>query len=174
MIKLKKNKTIIIGESGSGKSYTALNIALKRKGTTFICNGCVSKSYYEKSFPSLKEYEDKDGAYNFIPQRNGKYYIYKSLRQFVPDSEFLHALILGCDYGYFGNDRNATFVFDDNAWVASNSNLLTLWQLSHVDCRIIITADSICDILKIKENDFTKEMVKDISRYWDIVVLANK
>ena len=91
MIKLKKNKTIIIGESGSGKSYTALNIALKKKGTTFICNGCVSKSYYEKSFPSLKEYEDKDGAYNFIPQRNGKYYIYKSLRQFVPDSEFLHA-----------------------------------------------------------------------------------
>ena len=174
MIKLKKNKTIIIGESGSGKSYTALNIALKKKGTTFICNGCVSKSYYEKSFPSLKEYEDKDGAYNFIPQRNGKYYIYKSLRQFVPDSEFLHALILVCDYGYFGNDRNATFVFDDNAWVASNSNLLTLWQLSHVDCRIIITADSICDILKIKENDFTKEMVKDISRYWDIVVLANK
>ncbi len=85
-----------------------------------------------------------------------------------------NALILGCDYGYFGNDRNATFVFDDNAWVASNSNLLTLWQLSHVDCRIIITADSICDILKIKENDFTKEMVKDISRYWDIVVLANK
>lgn len=71
MIKLKKNKTIIIGESGSGKSYTALNIALKKKGTTFICNGCVSKSYYEKSFPSLKEYEDKDGAYNFIPQETG-------------------------------------------------------------------------------------------------------
>ena len=53
-------------------------------------------------------------------------------------------------------------------------DVITIKTLDYEDCRIIITADSICDILKIKENDFTKEMVKDISRYWDIVVLANK
>ena len=51
--------------------------------------------------------------------------------------------------------------------------MLTLWQLSHTDCGIIITADSICDILRINENELTEKMIKDISKYWDIVKLVN-
>lgn len=170
MVKLKKNKTIIIGKSGTGKSYMALDLALKKKGTSIICNGCVDKSYYEENFPKLKEYENKDGAYTFVPKRNGKYYIFTNGCK--SGAGFLDALIHGCDYGHFENDKNATFVYDDNAWVTANNNLLTLWQLSHTDCGIIITADSICDILKLNENELTEEMIKDISKYWDILTFS--
>lgn len=173
MVELKKNKTIIIGKSGTGKSYMALDLALKKTGTTIICNGCVDKSYYEENFPKLKEYENKDGAYAFNPKRNGKYYICTNGCKSGDGFLFLDALIHGCDYGHFENDKNATFVYDDGAWVTDNNNLLTLWQLSHTDCGIIITADSICDILKIRENELTEEMTKDISKYWDIVKLVD-
>lgn len=84
----------------------------------------------------------------------------------------MDALIHGCEYGHFEKDKNATFVYDDNAWVTANNNLLTLWKLSHTDCGIIITADSICDILKIKETEVTEEMIKDISYYWNIVKIC--
>ena len=57
---LKKNKTIIIGKSGMGKSDMALDLALKKKGTIIICNGCVDKSYYEENFPKLKDFEKKE------------------------------------------------------------------------------------------------------------------
>lgn len=50
MLKTKKNKTIIIGKSGTGKSNRALNLALKKKGTTIVYNGCIDKSYYEEKF----------------------------------------------------------------------------------------------------------------------------
>lgn len=171
MVKLKKNKTIIIGKSGTGKSNMALDLALKKRGTTIICNGSVTKSYYEENFPKLKEYENKDSHYNFIPKRSGKYYI--CTNDCNSGAEFLNALIHGCDYGHFENDKNATFVYDDNAWINAGNNMLTLWQLSHTDCGIIITADSICDILRINENELTEKMIKDISKYWDIVKLVN-
>lgn len=169
IVKSKKNKIIIIGKSGTGKSYMALDIALKKKGMTIICNGCVDKSYYEENFPKLKEYENKDAAYTFTSERNGKYYI--CTNEYKPGVGFLNALIHGCDYGHFGKDKNTTFVYDDNAWAAVNNKLLTLWQLSHTDCGIIITADSVCDILQISENELTKEIIKDISKYWNIIKL---
>lgn len=171
MIRLKKNKTIIIGKNGVGKSYMALDRALKKKGISIICNGSVDKSYYEENFPKLKEYENKDGHYNYVIESDGKYYIYTE--KCKPGTEFLNALIHGCDYGKLGNNKKATIVYDDNAWVASDNNLLTLWQLSHTDCGIIITANSICDILKINENELTEKMIKDISKYWDIIELVN-
>ena len=170
MVKLKKNKTIIIGKSGTGKSNMSLDLALKKRGTTIICNGSVTKSYYEENFPKLKEYENKDSHYNFVPKRSGKYYI--CTNDCNSGAEFLNALIHGCDYGHFENDKNATFVYDDNAWINAGNNMLTLWQLSHTDCGIIITADSICDILRINENELTEKMIKDISKYWDIVKLV--
>ena len=168
---LKKNKIIIIGKSGAGKSYMALKFALKKKGTSIICNGCVDKSRYEENFPELKEYENKDNHHNFVAERDGKYYIRTGLRRPNSSVGFLNALIYGCDYGKLGNDKEATIIYDDNAWVAGDNNLLTLWQFSHTDCRIIITANSICDILKIRENELTEEMIKDISKYWDIIKL---
>lgn len=169
MLKTKKNKTIIIGKSGTGKSNRALNLALKKKGTTIVYNGCIDKSYYEENFPKLKEYESKDGAYTFTPKRNGKYYICTNERK--SGAEFLDALIHRCDYGHFENDKNTTFVYDDNAWESANNNWLTLWHLSHTDCGIIITSESICDILKISESELTEEMIKDISKYWSITEL---
>lgn len=171
MVKLKKNKIIIIGKSGTGKSYMALEFALllKENGTSIICNGCVDKSRYEENFPELKEYENKDRHHNFVAERDGKYYICTEKSKSIV--EFLNALIYGCDYEKLGNDEKATIIYDDDAWKASDNNLLTLWRLSHTDCGIIITADSICDILKISENELTEEMIKDISKYWDIIKL---
>lgn len=170
MTKLKKNKTIIIGKSGTGKSSLALKLGLQKKGTTIICNGCVDKSYYEKNFPCLKEYENKDGSYNFVAKKGKKYYI--CAKDCKSATGFINALIHGCDYGKLGNDKSATVIYDDEAWVASENNLLTLWQLSHTDCGIIITADSICDVLKINETELTEKMMKDISKYWNIVKLV--
>lgn len=94
----KKSKIIIVGRSGTGKSFRALELALKKKGTTIICNGSTDKKRYEESFPCLKEYEDKDSHYSFAVEKDGKYYIcakdYKSTA-----TEFVNALILGCSYG---------------------------------------------------------------------------
>lgn len=166
----KKSKIIIVGRSGTGKSFRALELALKKKGTTIICNGSTDKKRYEESFPCLKEYEDKDSHYSFAVEKDGKYYIcakdYKSTA-----TEFVNALILGCSYGNLGHDKNATVVYDDSAWVASKNNILTLWQLSHADCNIIITADSLSEILKIKPSELSEKMIKDICTYWDIIHL---
>lgn len=170
MIKSKKNKTIIIGKSGNGKSFMALELGLKRKGTTVICNGHVDKSYYAKNFPDLKEYENKDNKYSFIAEKGGKYYICaKGCNSTI---EFINALIHGCGYGKLGNDKKATIIYDDGAWEDSKNNLITLWQLSHMDCGIIITADSIYDILKVNENELTDKMFMDISKYWNIIKLG--
>ena len=129
----------------------------------------------------------KDSHYSFTVEKDGKYYIcakdYKSTA-----TEFVNALILGCGYGNLGHDKNATVVYDDSAWVASKNNILTLWQLSHADCNIIITADSLSEILKIKPSELSEKdslskilkvrpselsekMIKDICTYWDIIHL---
>ena len=170
MVKFKKNKIIIIGKSGTGKSQLALELGLKKLGTTIICNGSVDKSYYEKMFQNLKEFENKDGSYTFTPEKNRKYYIRTDNCKSAIG--FVNALIRGCDYETLGTDKKATIIYDDNAWGDSENNMLTLWQLSHTDCKIIITAESLCDVLKIDESELTEEMIKDVSKYWDIVRLV--
>lgn len=54
-----KNKIIIIGEYGSGKSYQALNLMSDKNGTCIICNGSVSISTYKANFPILGDYAEK-------------------------------------------------------------------------------------------------------------------
>ena len=166
----KKNKIIIVGKNGTGKSFKALELALKKKGITIICNGGTDKNRYEDDFPCLKKYEDKDSHYSFTVEKDGKYYIcakdYKSTA-----TEFVNALILGCGYGNLGHDKNATVVYDDSAWGASKNNILTLWQLSHVDCNIIITADSLSEILKVRPSELSEKMIEDIYTYWDVICL---
>ena len=54
-----KNKIIIIGEYGSGKSYQALNLMSDKKGTCIICNGSASISTYKANFPTLGDYAKK-------------------------------------------------------------------------------------------------------------------
>lgn len=172
MMRLKKNKTIIIGKSGVGKTFMALTLGLKNKGTAIICNGCVDKSYYENSFPCLKDFQTKNGDYNFNVEEGGKYYI--CAKNCSSATEFVNTLIFGCDYGNIGIDKKAIIIYDDNAWIDSKNNLLTLWQLSHMKCKIIITADSvdsIYNIFKIDKNDLTKGMIKDILKYWNIIKL---
>ena len=61
-----KNKIIIIGEYGSGKSYEALNLMSDKNGTCIICNGSVSISTYKANFPTLGDYAEKTEATDFV------------------------------------------------------------------------------------------------------------
>ena len=169
MLKLKKNKTIIIGGYGTGKSCMALDLVLKTKGTSIICNGWGDKSYYEKNFPFLKEYESKDGSRNFVAEKGKKYFICAKDCRAACDA--VDALIYGCDYGELRNDKKSIVVFDDGAWERSENEFLDLWRLSHVDCGVIITANTIYDILKLNRIKVTEKMMKDISKHWNIINL---
>ena len=152
-----KNKIIIIGEYGSGKSYQALNLMSDKKGTCIICNGSTSISTYKANFPTLGDYAEKSNGQCFPVEQGGK---------------FVDALIHGCDYGYIGDDENATVLYDDGAWSSSDNNVVTFWQLSHTKCGIIITANTLCDVLKLKETELTEEMIEDVKKYWCIKDLA--
>ena len=70
---LKRYKTIIIGEAGSGKSYEAIKMALNNKGTTIIVNGCTKRSAYEDFYPELKEFVLKNCNYHFDVEDGKKY-----------------------------------------------------------------------------------------------------
>ena len=167
----KKNKVIIIG--GLGKSWKALELALKTKGASVICNGCVGKEAYEDIFPKLKEYKNMDPERCFVLEKKGKYYIENKIHSHINNPvEFANALVLGCDYGKL--TKGDTIVYDDAAWGDSKNNLFTLWQFSHAECGIIITANSFHSILKVRERDITEEMIKDISRYWNIIKVNHK
>lgn len=166
-----KNKVIIIGSLG--KSWKALELVLKKKGTSVICNGCVEKEAYENDFPKLKEYKSMDPERCFVLEEGEKYYIANKIHAHINNPvEFANALVLGCDYGKL--TRGDTIVYDDDAWGYSKNNLFTLWQFAHAECGIIITAKSLDDILKVREKDITEEMVKDISRYWKIIKVNHK
>lgn len=166
-----KNKTIYIGPSGSGKSYKALSKTVKNKGTTVIVNYAAQKSTYEKAFPELQTFEEKDGRYNFAVKQGGKYYSHNLLshKHAKHTAEFAKALITGCDYGNLKEDENAMVLFDDGSWDRIPDKLLTLWQLSHVNCGISITVDSINDLLDLRDSDFNKQMIEDIEKGWYIV-----
>ena len=70
-----KNKIIIIGEYGSGKSYEALNLMSDKKGTCIICNGSVSISTYKANFPTLGDYAEKSNGQCFPVEQGEKYYL---------------------------------------------------------------------------------------------------
>ena len=71
-------KIIIIGNSGTGKSYKALNMAIKNRGTTIIANGIYGAKnhidYIEGTFPELKKFQKKDATRCFCAQKGEKYY----------------------------------------------------------------------------------------------------
>ena len=57
--KQKDDKIIIMGKSGSGKSFMAMQLAVNNKGTTILANGCeiAYKSYMESTYyPSIKDF----------------------------------------------------------------------------------------------------------------------
>ena len=170
-MKLRTNKKIYIGMTGSGKSFEALRCAIKNKGTTIIVNGCVEKYRYEASFPELEAYEQKDGRYNFKVEKNGKYFLSNTKDLDTSYVDFAKCLIKGCDYGKLKDDSKSLVVFDDMSWAKMENKLLTLWQFAHVDCGVIITAESIEELLGIKESEITNDMIKDLSRYYSLTTI---
>lgn len=169
---LHKNKMIILGNCGSGKSYKALSLMSDKNGTCIICNGSVAISTYKENFPTLADYEEKSNRQCFSVEQGGKYYIRTTGSN--PSLKFVDALIYGCSYGCIGNDENATVLYDDGAWGSSDNNAVTLWQLSHIKCGIIITANTLCDVLKLKGNELLEEMIEDVEKYWKIIDVNNQ
>ena len=162
-----KNKTIILGKPGSGKSYTAVEKALKNKGTTLIVNACCGKSYYERDFPQLRAYEEKESNVSFSIKNNEKYYIPHANESTVG---FANALIFGCGYGKLQDDKHATVLFDDGSWLYQKDKILTFWQLTHVKCGIVIVCNQLSDVFGLcSDRDLSKDMLGDISKYWNIL-----
>lgn len=166
----KKNKYIIVGKSGSGKSYKALNMAIKNTGTTIICNGFCALSDYSNDFPALKKFIKKDGRYSYTIEENAKYFIesFSGPITIGQSAQFVLNLIRGCDYGCIGNDESSMAVFDDGSWNYITNRVSALWELSHMDCKIIITCQCIEDLLNMPLTEFMKN---DISQYWNIIYL---
>lgn len=56
---------------------------------------------------------------------------------------------------------------------SSNPSLEFVDALIHgCDCGIIITANTLCEVLKLKENELTEAMIEDVKKYWCIKDLA--
>lgn len=164
-----KNKTIIMGRSGSGKSFKAINMAIQNKGTTIITNGCCDMERYTEVFPLLKtKFSAMEGDRAFAAEHNRNYFIEHNTLD-NDSAGFVNALIFGCGFGSYGKDKHAMAIFDDGAWYAQKNKLLVLWQFSHEKCQIVITVDSWEDLLDMSENEITDEMKNDILKYWNVV-----
>lgn len=165
-----KNKKIIIGKNGSGKTYTALLYALKNNNTVVIGNYFEKLIQYISDFPKLSDYLEVDYNSSFPIRKNSKYYIngfkYSSRIEIV---DFLNSIIFGCDYGTLKNDKDALIVYDGDLWNCQENHLLTLWKLSHVKCEIIIVVNSLSDLLHIPEKEITEQMKADIRKRWSII-----
>ena len=168
-----KNKTIYIGKTGSGKSYTALEKILKNKGTKIIVNCAASKSRYEKAFPDLLEFEEKDGSYPFTVDQGGKYYVENHNKPFSEQkcnvTSILQEVVYGSDYVTVKDDETTMILFDDLSWNRVEDKFYMFWRLSHVKCSVAITIDRIDALLDLSESKITVEMINDIKMNWNII-----
>lgn len=162
-----KKKIIIVGKSGAGKSYKVLNMAIKNKGTTVVCNGVTSIESYKDAFPSLNSFITKDSQHSFSIENNNKYFIEGTfdIANNHHSPTFLSSIILGCDYGYIGNDKKTMAIFDDESWNGIKNKVETFWKLSHSKCQIVITCQDLESLLDINLDD---NMKNDILKYWEI------
>lgn len=81
--KQKDDKIIIMGKSGSGKSFMAMQLAVNNKGTTILANGCeiAYKSYMESTYyPSIKT-SSKRPIIVYLPSKREKNISLKRLDQ---------------------------------------------------------------------------------------------
>ena len=142
-------------------------MAINNKGTTVICNGVASIASYKDAFPSLNLFITKDNQHCFSIENNNKYFIEGTFdvanNHYGPT--FLSSIILGCDYGYIGNDKKAMAIFDDGSWDGIKNKVETFWKLSHSKCQIVITCQDLESLLDINLDD---NMKNDILKYWDI------
>lgn len=162
-----KNKTIIMGTSGSGKSYKAIELALKNKGTTIIVNGCCGMDKYTDAFPELSDFISKEGNRSFNVEHNTKYFIGDNPSTGSATS-FANAIIFGCGYGTLKKDKNSMIIYDDGSWLRQDRPILRLWQLGHTNCQIVIVVDSWADLLNIKESEITKDIKNDVCKLWNV------
>lgn len=167
-------KIIIIGSSGTGKSCKALSMAVRNRGTTIIANGIYGTKnhidYIERTFPDLKKFQKKDATRCFCVKEREKYYLCVG-KSSEPNgvASFTNAIVFGCDYGTLCNDRKAMVVYDNGVWNYQKDTLLTLWKLSHVKCKVIITVDSWESLIGAKNWEISENMKKDIQKKWNVI-----
>ena len=163
-------KVIILGKSGSGKSFLGLSLIKKYSKGTVIVGSCANKQeYIEKGFGFLKDYTDHNCINPLIIETGKKYFFSDPTSQRYGTGE-MNAIISGCGYGDFSQDKKATIFYDDGTWYRNTA--IDLWKMSHCKCNILISANSLGDILQISDNDITKDMRKDMEKLgWKIVEL---
>lgn len=155
---MEKNKTIIIGESGSGKSYKAIKMAIENKGTTIITSGCTKRSIYEDFYPELKDFVLKECCVPFKIEDGKKYFIEsdKTLNKDALSKECVtlaNSVIFGSSWGDLSNDENAMVIFDDGAWDCRDDRLFLLECFNQIKCQIVITVQDWDSILGLNAQD---------------------
>lgn len=174
-------KVIVMGETGSGKSYKALEIALKNRHEIVIANGCAGIDCYIKSFPKLSEFSPMDITLlgrecAFYIEKNQKYFLegdkisYEKLKKELP---FFVRQIVFCDEGLC-RDENATIVFDDGIWHYQPYPSLMLSKLGDAKCGVIITVESWGELLGKADADVSDEEKRDIENFWTVIKLERK
>ena len=181
----KRNKIMIVGATGLGKSYLALETGLRKKDTTVIIDYCGDKGCYEKYFPELKDYMsyDIDNCPSSI-KKNGKYYIgaaspdLASGRNPFPSFSGILYMVNFLAYEnkhYMKDDRAATIILDsiESSFPLQDHNnhnyVDDLISLASAEANIIIVGQSLSSILDLKESDITDEIMNRILDNWIIV-----
>lgn len=147
------NKTIIIGESGSGKSSRVIEMALENKGTTIITNGCTKRSAHEDFYPELKDFILKDCSRPFKVETGKKYFVETDEPLDKNCVKLADSVIFGSSWGDLSNDENAMVIFDDGAWECQDDKLFTLECFKQVKCQIVITVQDWDSILGLNTQD---------------------
>lgn len=150
--KQKDDKIIIMGKSGSGKSFMAMQLAVNNKGTTILANGCeiAYKSYMESTYyPSIKDFVKETYYCLFTIKKGEKYFVEETRPAVCRNVELINTMALHSDYNILRNDKKAMIVYDDNSWnyQGEKDRIELLKKLSQIKCQVVITVDCWDDLI---------------------------
>ena len=169
-----KDKYIILGDTGSGKSIYAHKLIQKNNGTTVIFNGVSEKNHYLNDLPFLKSFIQMDTDRPVQIIKDGKYYITNYKNNKFTGMDIFMDIMFNENYGSIAYDPAAFIVCDDLMWQFSVRQnkidaAMLLWRLSHADCGVVITGQKFSDILNVNDTLWVPQMLKDIKKFWNVV-----
>lgn len=166
---MNKKGKIIIGKSGSGKSYYILSklINNKKKNLIINLNIIANNNYYLTDFPYLQDYN----IYNeytlplYVSQFADKVWINRRNKNRESDKKIFNIINWEVNQKFLVNQR---IVFLDCTWnmLSTTEKMRYLWNYSHSDAEIVIELQDLDDLLNMK---LDKYMIRDIKKYWNII-----
>lgn len=166
---MNKKGKIIIGKSGSGKSYYILSklINNKKKNLIININTIANINYYLTNFQYLQDYD----TYNkytlplYASQFPDKVWINPRNTNMIPDKKIFNIINWEVNQKFLINQR---IVFLDCTWnmLSTTEKMRYLWNYSHSDAEIVIELQDLDELLNMKLDNY---MIRDIKKYWNII-----